>query len=341
MNNKLENNNDELNFINKYQYHALVTLVLVVALYAFLYSFFEFKIKDINSAGVIGDFFGGVLNPIFALIGLFALLQTIRIQSQELKTSSKALKNSHEELQLTREEAQLSRKALQQQSESIKLQNFENTFFNMINLHNEIVKSLKLENTTYVINDIINDKQIYHLIKVNNIKTAKEVLIFLNNKLQKFLIKFNSIDDYTPVNNGNDLKSKNQVHATEELYLIFHEKFQEYIGHYLRNIYQILKFISNADVKSKKFYSNILRTQLSDSELNIIFCVCITNKESEKAIPLLAEFEMFEHLQYNENISKKDIITYIKMTIELKKGYSPNKIFGNNKEWKQIINSLI
>ncbi|WP_430454954.1 hypothetical protein [Rheinheimera sp.] len=60
--------------------------------------------------GVVGDFFGGMLNPILAFASFIALLYTIKLQTTEMES--------------TRLEAQLSRK-LQEQSTKLALENIE------------------------------------------------------------------------------------------------------------------------------------------------------------------------------------------------------------------------
>ncbi|WP_421715687.1 putative phage abortive infection protein [Arcobacter arenosus] len=81
-----------------------------------------------------GDYFGGVLNPVFAFLAFIALLITIKLQNE-------ALNQSKDELELTRKELEKSAKAQEEQSASLKLQNkatelqiFENTFFKLIEL---------------------------------------------------------------------------------------------------------------------------------------------------------------------------------------------------------------
>ena len=72
---------------------------------------------------------GGTLNPLLAFLSLIALLTTIKIQSKELRATTTEMNNSST--------------ALQEQSQSIKLQNFENTFFKMIDVHNSIISEFK------------------------------------------------------------------------------------------------------------------------------------------------------------------------------------------------------
>jgi uncharacterized membrane protein len=85
---------------------ALAFLV-IVSFIAFIFS--KGKSFEISNLGSIGDFFGGILNPIFAFLAFLALLTTIVLQASELKA--------------TRKELRKSAKAQKKQSESLKLQN--------------------------------------------------------------------------------------------------------------------------------------------------------------------------------------------------------------------------
>lgn len=92
--------------------------------------------------GQMGDFFGGMLNPILAFASFIALLYTIRIQSEELKLT-------RAELGLTRDELAASAKANKRMSESAevqlqihKQQNAENAFYRCIDRLIVDVKSL-------------------------------------------------------------------------------------------------------------------------------------------------------------------------------------------------------
>ncbi len=94
---------------------------------------------DIEKWGQTGDFFGGVLNPFFTLVGLFFVIVTIQ-QNQQ------ALKQNEIELQLSREELKKSSDALQSQVITAEKQRFETTFFQLLTLFNGIVRDLKINN---------------------------------------------------------------------------------------------------------------------------------------------------------------------------------------------------
>ncbi|WP_176371003.1 putative phage abortive infection protein [Crenothrix polyspora] len=78
--------------------------------------------------GVIGDFFGGILNPIFSFLGLVLLLATLRQNEKELALSRKELKKSN--------------KALKEQAKTQKQQRFESTFFSLLDQHNKLLDVL-------------------------------------------------------------------------------------------------------------------------------------------------------------------------------------------------------
>jgi len=82
-----------------------------------------------------GDFTGGTLNPILAVLSLFALLVTIYIQNKELKYTRKELEKSAQ-AQIEQSEA------LEIQNQSIMLQSFESTFFKLFELHNQQYQAL-------------------------------------------------------------------------------------------------------------------------------------------------------------------------------------------------------
>ena len=98
-----------------------VLLVLVINLFA----------NKTSNFGEWGDFFGGVLNPLLTFLMFMGLLVTIVIQQTELRESRLELKRSAD--------------ALIEQSESLKKQNFESTFFQMLTIHNGIVNSIDLQ----------------------------------------------------------------------------------------------------------------------------------------------------------------------------------------------------
>ncbi|MEC0248888.1 putative phage abortive infection protein [Paenibacillus chitinolyticus] len=79
-----------------------------------------------DKAGTVGDMFGGV-NALFSGLAFAGLIYTIFLQRKELA--------------LQRSEISKSTKELEGQKDLMDLQNFENKFFQLLNLHHEIVKT--------------------------------------------------------------------------------------------------------------------------------------------------------------------------------------------------------
>ncbi|MGU2089366.1 putative phage abortive infection protein [Pseudomonas aeruginosa] len=118
-------------------------VVLIVVLAAVVHFFFGGDIwwieaKNTDTAaywGQLGDFIGGMLNPVLSFFALLAVLLSLRSQSAELRAA--------------REEAKVAQKILEQQTriaqEQSKLferQNFESSFFGLLEVFSKSVDSV-------------------------------------------------------------------------------------------------------------------------------------------------------------------------------------------------------
>lgn len=77
---------------------------------------------DIPTAGSLGDFMGGVLNPIIALLGVLLLAMTLNQNSEALELTRKELEKSSEQMTKSAE-------ALQKQEDLMRLERQENLIF--------------------------------------------------------------------------------------------------------------------------------------------------------------------------------------------------------------------
>lgn len=127
---------DPESWFQKYKSHLFFVIILCAA-GVVIYQAVDFYRNQFGSDlaqrreawGLFGDYFGGMLNPILSFLALIALLYTIILQSAELKA--------------TRDELEKSSDALTAQSDSLRLQNFENRFFKLIELHKNSASNLK------------------------------------------------------------------------------------------------------------------------------------------------------------------------------------------------------
>lgn len=187
--------------------------------------------------GVFGDKFGAV-NALFSGLAFAGIIFTIFLQKRELT--------------LQREELEQTRNEFTQQNETLKKQRFENTFFHLLNLHNEIVDKL------YITRDegVFDISQLVTYSKKDFFNGALDVLSKQNNIGEKFE---KLEDSWSVIKDG---------------YRNFNFEFGRYLSHYFRNLYHIYKYVHLSDLispKEKEFYTSIIRAQLSDSELILIF----------------------------------------------------------------------
>ncbi|MDN5062288.1 hypothetical protein O8C86_10610 [Aliarcobacter butzleri] len=254
----------------------LIELILVVCFY------------DIDKLGAFGDFFGGMINPLLTFCTFMALLMTIILQQRELKLSREQVTISVKELGETRKATELSSQALTEQAKSLKLQNFENTFFNMINLHNEIVNNLSLIKLVKKYDNFGSGVYPAYCIG-ETIVRVKEDFDYNGKKVLSKL--FEILNVYIKDN------IKTNQYKPTNLYRAFALEYNEIINHYFRNIYQIINFISiNKDIENKKLYSNILRAQLSNHELALLLMNSLYHEEGDNLLKLFIQFEFMEPL---------------------------------------------
>lgn len=131
------NNSQKLNKLNWLLVIAILLLIITLGFY-----FFNFKNglgADSSNWGTFGDFMGGTLNPLFALFSLFAIIYTIKIQTQELELSRDELEATRTELAKSAKSQEEQCKSFEIQNQSIKQQTFENTFFKLLEQFNGLL----------------------------------------------------------------------------------------------------------------------------------------------------------------------------------------------------------
>ncbi|WP_143482088.1 hypothetical protein [Pseudomonas congelans] len=102
-----------------------------------------------ESWGQFGDFVGGILNPLFSITGLFALLYTIALQSREMHNSTQELKASAN--------------ALAKQNKHYARQQFDSNFFQLLTIHRDVADKAIVNKThgTKAIGLVINNFRWY------------------------------------------------------------------------------------------------------------------------------------------------------------------------------------
>ncbi len=224
-----------------------VTSIIVMAIVGYNYT------DEYKSLGPFGDFFGGVLNPILSFLAFIGVLFTVALPKVELN--------------LTRTELERSANALENQNRSTDKQNFEASFFRMLTLHNSIVNSIDLTNSTN--GNRIEGRDCFRTFYTRLTKLYRE-----NTK------------------KGGGKYSDERILSLS--YKVFWKDVQLDLGHYYRYLFNIIKFIDESEYRDG-YYIKLLRAQLSDQELLLLFYNCLSdvgNKFREYA----EKFALFDNL---------------------------------------------
>lgn len=190
--------------------------------------------------GEFGDYIGGVLNPVVALFALIVLVISLRQQARQFYK-----------------------------------QDLERAFFEMVRLHNDIVKDLDLRSIT-----------------AKRVTVGRDCFRVFCDRLRKIY---------------DTLQGFGTRERAVRAYDRFHKKHQHEVGHYFRNFYRILKLVdkSDVDVTEKRNYAGILRAQLSSYELLLMFYSTVHPK-GEKLKPLVEKYAMFKNLEMRLLFSSRE-----------------------------------
>lgn len=242
----------------------IVTGLLLLLAAAISFSWNDFHINTdstIDSAKVaqFGDFVGGLVGSIWALAGVLLFYKALTEQRTDFKNNENALKLQVDALNQQIEEFKQSR---QEQVNSRKVYEEQS----------KILKTQQMESNFYSLLDVY--------------RKIKSSIEFRN------LIE--SLDkNYDPENNSIK-RHETIINSYGDLFL----ENREQLSHYFRIIYRIIRIIdSNNQIseKEKHLYTNILRAQLTDYEIILLYYNSHTSY-GEKTRSLILKYNLLKHL---------------------------------------------
>lgn len=239
---------------------AVAAFLIILGLYIAYFKNLSIT-NDSATWGTFGDYLGGTLNPIISFLALIGLLYTIHQQAQEMQATREELKQAAE--QQRQQVEQQSR-----QSEIFNLQQFESTFFSLLEQHNKAVEKIKAESIFEELHDIYNTKlyqitmskpseELSNIHAIKSIKQHYELKSYFNLLFQ--ILKFISISlsKNSKSNNSEDSKITIKDFASDNK--ISKKKLsQEYI------------------TPQERMYSDILRSFIPNHILKLLALNCLT-----------------------------------------------------------------
>ncbi|WP_182310702.1 putative phage abortive infection protein [Aeromonas media] len=245
-------------------YFIVFILVLVLGMW-FSYPFWSYIYKDFfyntefSEMGVFGDSYGA-LNTLFSAFAFTGIIASIYFQREELKAT-------REELEATRNEMKNQGEQFEAQTNAINLQVFENTFFNMLKLHGDIVETITKTGLGGVEN---KGRQVFSDLYSSYASTQQSVGGVPENDVSEGVSRYDS----------------------------WYVRNEFMIGHYFRVFMNILTVVDRSTLsdEKKKNYAHILRAQISTFELVLICLHFVSRYEEGECKKLIERYNMLEHI---------------------------------------------
>ena len=239
---------------------------------------------DSAAAGLFGDSFGAV-NALISAMAFAGVIASFWLQRKEFELQREDLKLQYDELHAQREE-------FEQQNMTLKLQRFENTFFNMMQLQQQIVNDLHLEVPASLARrgNIASASSMPTTKEIN----GREVIQYIYDKV-KIIIEEKGLNSYADV------------------------EHRDLLDHYFRHLYTILRYVDESKAftaegesdeqrewEQKYQYTKIVRATLSRYEMLMLYYNGLSIFGREKLKPLMEKYAMLDNLdKYNLAVSRE------------------------------------
>jgi hypothetical protein len=214
----------------------------------------------------------GAINALYSGLAFAGVIYAILLQRKELRLQRK-------ELELTRNELEGQKLQLKAQNSTLQKQNFEDTFFQLLNVQNEITKSLKMEDATLITEPIIGRSCFESFYDEFKLETRRHLPRYKHLRLEE--------------------------HANKNFVRYF-KKVESDLGSYFRSLHHIIQFIDNSDASDKKIYTDFIRAQLSSYELVFIFYYGLSDFGNSTFKPLIEKYNLFAYLPKDKLMNPVD-----------------------------------
>jgi len=275
----------------KWGIRICIGLAILFVILGFVAGFIGYKAPRsddnfLNDLGNFGSYLQGTTASFWSLAGLLIIFVAFLAQKQQLK----------------RQETELEEQARQfrMQHESIKLQNFENSFFQLLNLHNQNVTQMRIN-----VEGFGGDSREYD---------GRECFRILHNLSHT-------------VYGSRTAEQNADINFAAQHYMRMFEvpSYEASLGHYFRTLYHIIKFVNEsdalktesaaADYKNRRRYTSLVRAQLSAFELELLFYNGIS-PNGEKFKPLIEKYGLLENFDTKHLLNPNHEDFYTKSAFE-------------------------
>jgi hypothetical protein len=267
-------------------FFVLGAACFVIGLLLFLFKTTELNLGlpiDSNIFAAFGNLASGSVGVFWSFAGVILFYGALSLQREDLQ-------RQREEFKRSIEIAEETKKNVEEQSDILRFQKFDNTFFNLLNQHNEITKAVFVEKATIGA----------------RILTGRECFVFLYTHFFEYATKFDARSSSEPNRNLD-------INKTLEIYENWWNQQEARLGLYFRNLYNLIKYVDRNESMAydeKKVYTNIVRAQLSNHELLLLFYNCLSEHGRDKFKPLVERYHLLKTLPDNKLVNQKHYEEY-------------------------------
>ncbi|HCG6618079.1 TPA: hypothetical protein NJ225_004697, partial [Vibrio parahaemolyticus] len=255
---------------------AKILAFSLIALIPMVYLIWFYFINDLPLStdssiwGTFGDFIGGILNPLIALLAFYWLTQSVLIQKTELSETQKVLKETE--------------KAQKEQALTQEKKRFEDTFFSLLNQLNTVF-------------DGLNER----LIVMDRPQASK--VMRLHGAVIKSSIGNNTIEQRVA-------KMRESSSDTSHYFRVLYHILKFILENSSFNAEPMLfeAAVEKEVTRTEKFYSNIVRSFLNKEVIQLLAINCVVEDPLDpyyKYRQLVERYSLLEHLHIDDEWQKE------------------------------------
>ena len=244
-----------------FEMSAIIFIFLGIAVIAFAFIAANWNnISFIGRAGHILDyseFVGGLIGSFWSLAGVLLFYASLTSQKADLEAQKDLLVKQIDEIVAQTKESRI-------QNELNKKQKNEDTFFQLLRFHNEIISAITLD---------VNEMDFSSGQNIAKTISGRKTFVEYYDTYKRF---FQEASEMMPANSPEGLAK-----LFDKSYSTFYLEYQSELGHYFRNLFNIIKYVTNLEAEDQPFFFRLLYAQLSNFELIMLFFHCLKSSETE------------------------------------------------------------
>lgn len=214
----------------------------------------------LNARGLFGDSWGGV-NAIISAFAFAGVIVTLFLQNRDLNLQRKEMARQREEFA--------------KENETIKYQRFENLFYNMLNLQQEIVAALRFDykvEDPLIVPPGVEQSYSQSYLKSYYTVTGREVFRYTFEEAEIGIPEKDNYGHRRKVRGYRGYLYREGLKAYDNTWI------PTYFDHYFRHLYKIIQFVDSQDFSFDESYKyiSLLRGTLSRYELVWLYYNALT-----------------------------------------------------------------